>query len=236
MMFVTTDAAISEAGAQSREEHCHRVATRRSHRAHRPGEAALGAGLGSAALGAIIGGIAGGGRGAGKGAIIGGSVGAVGGAVASASKRERIYEAEFERAWCIGGGSGIAGMMSILSRACQENYFNDHKGYLFFGIRTLKDCFYLSELSEFAAVAGDNLEITLVLSEEDAGLKNHPGALNLRLDHGFAHEAVSRSMAGRYDKIIGYVAGPPPMVDASLRVLIAEGKLPVSDIRYDKFS
>ena len=64
MMFVTTDAAISEAGAQSREDHCHRVAKRRSHRAHRPGEAALGAGLGSAALGAIIGGIAGGGRGA----------------------------------------------------------------------------------------------------------------------------------------------------------------------------
>lgn len=97
MMFVTTDAAISEAGAQSREDHCHRVAKRRSHRAHRPGEAALGAGLGSAALGAIIGGLAGGGRGAGKGAIIGGSVGAVGGAVASASERERIYEAEFER-------------------------------------------------------------------------------------------------------------------------------------------
>ena len=53
MMFVTTDAVVSEAGAQSREEHCHRVATRRSHRAHRPGEAALGSGLGSAALGAF---------------------------------------------------------------------------------------------------------------------------------------------------------------------------------------
>ena len=97
MMFVTTDAAVSEAGAQSREDYCHRVAKRRAHRAHRPGEAALGAGLGSAALGAIIGGIAGGGRGAGRGAIIGGSVGAVGGAVASGAKRERIYEAEFER-------------------------------------------------------------------------------------------------------------------------------------------
>ena len=43
-------------------------------------------------------------------------------------------------------------------------------------------------------------------------------------------------MIGNYDNVIGYVAGPPPMVDASLRVLIAEGKLPVSDIRYDKFS
>ena len=147
-----------------------------------------------------------------------------------------FYPEENRNILCIGGGSGIAGMMSILSRACNEGYFDTHKGYLFFGVRTMKDCFYVSELSEFASKAGDNLEITLVLSEEDAGVKTHPDAPNLRLDHGFAHEAVSRSMAGRYDNVIGYVAGPPPMVDASLRVLIAEGKLPVSDIRYDKFS
>ena len=76
----------------------------------------------------------------------------------------------------------------------------------------------------------------MVLSDEDAGLKAHPDFPNLRLDTGFAHEAASRSMAGRYDNVIGYVAGPPPMVDACLRILIAEGKLPVSDIRYDKFS
>ncbi|MEM7427955.1 MAG: BA14K family protein [Pseudomonadota bacterium] len=97
MVFVTTDAVVSEAGAQSREEYCHRVAKRRAHRAQRPGEAALGAGLGSAAIGAIIGGITGGGRGAGRGAIIGGSAGAVGGAFVSAAERERIYNAEFDR-------------------------------------------------------------------------------------------------------------------------------------------
>ena len=33
-----------------------------------------------------------------------------------------------------------------------------------------------------------------------------------------------------------YVAGPPPMVDASLRLLLREARLSPADIRYDKFS
>lgn len=147
-----------------------------------------------------------------------------------------FYPDEDRNILCLGGGSGIAGMMSILDRACQEDYFAKHKGYLFFGVRTFKDCFYLPELSSFAERAGDNLSITIVLSDEDPGSDRHPEFNNLKLDSGFVHEAASRAMAGRYDDMIGYVAGPPPMVDASLRVLVAEGKLPVSDIRYDKFS
>jgi toluene monooxygenase electron transfer component len=32
------------------------------------------------------------------------------------------------------------------------------------------------------------------------------------------------------------VAGPPPAVDAALRLLLLEGKLTADNIRYDKFS
>ena len=147
-----------------------------------------------------------------------------------------FYPEEDKNIVCLGGGSGIAGMMSILDRACQENYFEDHKGYVFFGVRTMKDCFYMAELSRFAQTAGSNLTVTVVLSDEEPQQSRHPQFANLRLDTGFVHEAAARAMAGLYDNMIGYVAGPPPMVDASLRVLVAEGKLPVSDIRYDKFS
>lgn len=147
-----------------------------------------------------------------------------------------FYPDEDRNIICLGGGSGIAGMMSILDRACQDGYFADHAGNVFFGVRTMADCFYLAELSSFADQAGANLSITIALSDEDPGLNRHPEFENLKLDTGFVHEAASRALAGRYDNAIAYVAGPPPMVDASLRVLIAEGKLPVSDIRYDKFS
>src|SRR5437773_8353697 len=40
---------------------------------------------------------------------------------------------------CIAGGSGIAGMMSILARACRERHFDRHQGYVFFGVRTMRD-------------------------------------------------------------------------------------------------
>ncbi|NNE22066.1 MAG: 2Fe-2S iron-sulfur cluster binding domain-containing protein [Rhizobiales bacterium] len=147
-----------------------------------------------------------------------------------------FYPDEAKNIICIGGGSGIAGMMSIIERACQENYFNDHKGHVFFGVRTLKDCFYMAELSEYVTCAGPNLSVTVALSDEDTGLATHPDFDNLKLDTGFVHEAASRAMTGKFDNMVGYVAGPPPMVDAALRVLIAEGKLPPADIRYDKFS
>ena len=48
---------------------------------------------------------------------------------------------------CIAGGSGIAGMMSILECAAQADHFRTHKGVVFFGVRTLEDTFYLEQLS-----------------------------------------------------------------------------------------
>jgi toluene monooxygenase electron transfer component len=32
-----------------------------------------------------------------------------------------------------------------------------------------------------------------------------------------------------------YVAGPPPMVDGALRMLVLEARLDGTDIKYDKF-
>jgi len=136
---------------------------------------------------------------------------------------------------CIAGGSGIAGIMSILTHATAVNHFADHRGDVFFGVRTLADCFYLDELSEFAAKGDGNLGITVALSHEDPGCDRHPDFPLIRLDTGFVHEAAGRAMAGRYEHPLGYLAGPPPMVDAAIRVLIGEGKIPVKDIRYDKF-
>src|SRR5574341_528728 len=47
---------------------------------------------------------------------------------------------------CIAGGSGIAGMMSILARAAETRYFDGRKMWLFFGVRTMRDVFFLDEL------------------------------------------------------------------------------------------
>jgi toluene monooxygenase electron transfer component len=137
---------------------------------------------------------------------------------------------------CIAGGSGIAGMMAILERARQADYFRNHRGYVFFGVRTLADTFYLEHLAQYAAVSHGNLDVTIVLSHETAPSAAHDRYPVLHLASGFVHDAAAQAMAGRYDDVIAYIGGPPPMVEGALKVLIAQGGLTAQQIRYDKFS
>ncbi len=137
---------------------------------------------------------------------------------------------------CLAGGSGVAGMLSILRHAVEIGYFERHRGHLFFGVRTLQDLFCLDELSELAARAGGGLEITLALSREQAPDERHPGHPALRLATGLVHEVSAAVMAGRYDNTVAFAAGPPGMIEAALHHLLLEARLPAGDIRYDKFT
>jgi len=129
---------------------------------------------------------------------------------------------------CIAGGSGIAGMMSILAHAAQERYFERHRGWVFFGVRTLRDAFFLEELSGYAA----NVPVTVALSDEQVPATAPQRWPALAFAHGLVHE-VARS---KYENVRAYVAGPPPAVDAALRMLLLEAKLTSDNIRYDKYS
>jgi len=136
----------------------------------------------------------------------------------------------------IAGGSGIAGMMSILTRACEAGHFDRFRGDMFFGVRTPRDFFYLDALAAFRATAPTSLRMVVALSEEAAPVDAQAAYPTLEFDTGFVHEAASRHMQGRFANVRAYVAGPPPAVDASLRMLLREARLPASEIRYDKFS
>jgi toluene monooxygenase electron transfer component len=127
-------------------------------------------------------------------------------------------------------------MMSILEHARRENYFRDHSGHVYFGVRTLADGFYLRELSDFVNAAGGNLEVTLALSHEQAPSASHPHFPRVQLAQGMVGDVAAQAMAGRYDNMVGFIAGPPPMVDGALRTLIREARLPPQFIRYDKFA
>lgn len=136
----------------------------------------------------------------------------------------------------VAGGSGIAGMMSILERATRSGYFKRHLGHVFFGVPTLQDGFYLDELATFVSKAQGGLDVTLALSNEQPPQSFHPNYEEIRLASGFVHTAMASAMAGRYHNSLAYLAGPPPMIDAALRILITDGQLQPTDIRYDKFA
>ncbi|HJV57986.1 MAG TPA: 2Fe-2S iron-sulfur cluster binding domain-containing protein [Methylomirabilota bacterium] len=137
---------------------------------------------------------------------------------------------------CIAGGSGIAGMMSILACAGEAGHFAEWDGHVFFGVRSERDRFFLDELHALHARYPARLTVTVALSDEDvpASLPGaHPG---LAFTRGLVHAVAGDRMKGRFADVRAYVAGPPPMVDASLRLLLREARLSPADIRYDKFS
>ena len=147
-----------------------------------------------------------------------------------------FYPSVAKNILCVAGGSGIAGMMSILSRARHENYFEQYFGHVYFGVRTMVDAFYLDELSGFRKDCQRNLSITVALSDEDvpgSAVATYP---YLRFERGFVHEVAKREMAGKYENVRAYLAGPPVAVDAAIRMLLLDAKLSAENIRYDKYS
>jgi len=137
---------------------------------------------------------------------------------------------------CIAGGSGIAGMMSILSLACRAGHVTGWDGHVFFGVRTARDGFFLDELEAFRARNPARLAITVALSDEDVPASLVAAYPGFAFARGFVHSVAGEGMKGRFADVRAWVAGPPPMVDASLRLLLREARLPPADIRYDKFS
>ena len=137
---------------------------------------------------------------------------------------------------CIAGGSGIAGMMAILAHANSSRHFRDKRGNLFFGVRTLADAFFLDELSNEVRRASGGLRVIVATSEEPVPASAAARYPDLAFASGFVHGVAGQQMAGCYDAVIAYVAGPPPMVDATLHTLIKDARLPAHRIRYDKFT
>lgn len=149
--------------------------------------------------------------------------------------RATFYPSLAKNVLCIAGGSGIAGMMSILARAAHDGYFTQYKGDVFFGVRSIKDAFFLREFSDLRERCGERLNVTIALSEGDVPESLTNDYPRLSFEQGFVHEVAGRHMQGRYQNVRAYLAGPPPAVDASIRMLL-QAKLTTDNIRYDKFS
>lgn len=135
----------------------------------------------------------------------------------------------------IAGGSGIASIMSILALGHKARHFDHFDATIFFGVRGNQDVFYGERLNECAAAFNGRVRVVVALSHEAPGdevKRNHPA---VEFASGFVHEVAGREMQGKMAGRVAYLAGPPPMVDAAIRMLILQGRLPASDVRYDKF-
>jgi toluene monooxygenase electron transfer component len=134
------------------------------------------------------------------------------------------------------GGSGLGVALSILTRAAGEGYLARHRARLFFGVRTMRDAAALQQISLWRERFGADFEATVALSEAPAAAAERALWPRLCFEEGMVHEAVARRLDGQPRNTMAFLAGPPPMVDAAMRVVMLKGRLPPSRIRFDKFS
>ncbi len=150
--------------------------------------------------------------------------------------RATFHPDEGHDLFMIAGGSGIAGLMSVLAKAAQSDYFDSHRVCLFFGVRTRADMFYADRLSAMQTRYADALSINIVLSDETTGSINASDGEPLPTCYGLVHNAALAALAPGTTNTMVYIAGPQPMVDACIRPLILDLQIPAQMVRYDKFT
>lgn len=123
----------------------------------------------------------------------------------------------------IGGGCGMAPIRSILYHLVDKGM--PRKFMFFFGARSKKDLFFTQELEQIEKKFA-NFKYVPALSEP------------VHTDRWEGEVGLITHVVEKYLKADGeresYLCGPPPMIDAALKILPGKG-IKTKDIYYDKF-
>lgn len=130
---------------------------------------------------------------------------------------------------CIAGGTGISPMLSILDALDDRGLMQGRTAALFWGVRTPDHFFEAPGLNAFMDRYRDQARFLRVCSTPAPNLQETDS-----LKKGFVHEAVERFGQHLPDAEI-FIAGPPPMVDATIRMLVRQ-KVRLNAIHYDRFA
>ena len=127
---------------------------------------------------------------------------------------------------CIGGGSGLAPMLSIARGAVREPKLAGRRIDVFYGARTSRDLCGETQLRALPGY-GERLFFHPVLSDaqDPEGWK---GA------KGFVHEHARAWIGERWAELEYYFAGPPPMAEAVQRMLM-DKRVPYPQVHFDSF-
>ncbi len=130
---------------------------------------------------------------------------------------------------CIAGGSGLSPLISITRAASAAPGFDKRRISFFFGGRGPADICgeeYLRLLQGY----GEKITYQAAISvpELDAQ-QTWVGFV------GFIHEFVEQSLGPSLVDREFYLAGPPPMLQATLQLLVTRYRVPVAQVHFDRF-
>lgn len=127
---------------------------------------------------------------------------------------------------CIAGGSGFAPIVSIVNGALSSQRLRERRKWVFYGGRGPADIPMFT--GHFAAHRTLELHPAISARELDA-------ANDWRGEVCLVHELPRRRLPRELACYEYYLAGPPPMIEAVVRMLVAEHHVPAGQIHYDRF-
>jgi toluene monooxygenase electron transfer component len=130
---------------------------------------------------------------------------------------------------CIGGGSGLAPMVSVARGAAAAGMLEQRKLHFFYGGRTHRDICserFLRELPGF----GER-----IFSYPSISMPQADGAGEWAGRTGYIHEVVRSVLDPQFADFEFYLAGPPPMTQAVQQMLMIDYRVPFEQIHYDRF-
>lgn len=129
---------------------------------------------------------------------------------------------------CVGGGAGMAPILSLLRHMAEARV--ERSVTFYYGARNPADLFYLDEI---ARIGEELTDFRFVPCLSDSWPDDW-SELGVTGQTGLVTNVVDALEAG-LDGCDSYLCGPPPMVDAALALLEANG-VPREQIHYDKFT
>ncbi|MDN5893395.1 MAG: FAD-binding oxidoreductase [Nocardioides sp.] len=129
---------------------------------------------------------------------------------------------------CIGGGAGMAPILSLLRHLNETESTRPVRFY--YGARTADDLFYVEQIMALGQGLRD-FEFVVCLSET---MPEDPSAYPFAAEAGNVTDVVARREEA-LNKAEVYLCGPPPMVDAAMEFLEVHG-VPQDQVFHDSFT
>ncbi|TBR10779.1 MAG: 2Fe-2S iron-sulfur cluster binding domain-containing protein [Rugosibacter sp.] len=126
---------------------------------------------------------------------------------------------------CIGGGSGLSPMVSIVRAAVRDPRLIDRKITFFYGARTPNDL-CTEELLARDPLMAERATVIPAISTPTEGWQG---------EQGFIHEVMQKKLAAGFENYEFYCCGPPPMTDAIQRLLLLDKRVPAQQLHFDRF-
>lgn len=136
---------------------------------------------------------------------------------------------------CVGGGTGVAGMMSILALAGESAHLQSHKAKICFGVRRAGDIFFLDRFAALAEKYPGSVEVTVATSDDSPPEYIARAYPSISFFKGLVHEAIAAQSLEGLSGLTAFVGGPPAAVDAATGVLLGTHRLSPTQIRFDRF-